>query len=192
MADVLKYGDKVHLQNGYASWKGGYLDTNGHATDSGAKYGVSTASTPTRGALTGTWEIISAEGKAAGTQVLSGDLIHLRNLYGNDGGYLDTNGHATAEQKTAAAKFNVLTATTKDRAGQATGSWRIFAQTSAPTDQAVRENDIIHLWNAYGSNGGFLETNGLGPAGGEYDVCTNAYLSRAENVGLWKLMKATS
>lgn len=38
VANELKYGDKVHLQNGYNSWAGGYLDTNGHSSDSGAKY----------------------------------------------------------------------------------------------------------------------------------------------------------
>ncbi|WP_217145343.1 hypothetical protein [Streptomyces sp. AC627_RSS907] len=43
----LKYGDQVHLQNGYNTWAGGCLDTNGHATadrkNSGGKYNVSTA-----------------------------------------------------------------------------------------------------------------------------------------------------
>lgn len=41
VANELKYVDKVHLQNGYNSWAGGYLDTNGHSSDSGAKYAVS-------------------------------------------------------------------------------------------------------------------------------------------------------
>ncbi|MDL5206258.1 hypothetical protein [Streptomyces sp. ALI-76-A] len=37
MANELKYGDKVHLQNGYSSWAGGYLDTNGHSSDGGKR-----------------------------------------------------------------------------------------------------------------------------------------------------------
>ncbi|WP_244190280.1 hypothetical protein [Streptomyces hygroscopicus] len=106
MANELKYGDQIHLQNAYNNWAGGYLDTNGHSTDSGAKYGVSTAESSARGEGTGTWEILSATGKAAGTTVASGDLIYLRNLYGGDGGYLDTNGHASSDQKTVGAKFN--------------------------------------------------------------------------------------
>ncbi len=49
---------------------------------------------------------------------------------------------------------------------------------------------MIHLWNTYSENGGFLETNGHGPAGGKYDVCTNAYYNRAQNVADWKLHRA--
>jgi hypothetical protein len=116
MANELKYGDQVHLQNGYSSWAGGYLDTNGHSSDGGAKYGVSTADSPTRGEGTGTWQILSAAGKAVGANVVSGDLVYLRNLYGGNGGYLDTNGHATDSQKDNGGKFNVLTSKDKDRA----------------------------------------------------------------------------
>ncbi|MFE5815866.1 hypothetical protein ACFQ6S_21045 [Streptomyces sp. NPDC056479] len=189
MANELKYGDRVHLQNGYGNWGGGYLDTNGASSDAGAKYGVSTADSPTRAAGTGTWQILSATGKADGTNVVSGDLVHLRNLYGNDGGYLDTNGAASAEQKNAGGKYNVSTSKDKDRA-PGTGRWRIFAQSSAPADQNVRAGDVVHLFNAYGDNGGFLETNGRGPGGGKYDVCTNAYYNRSGNVGDWKLHRA--
>jgi hypothetical protein len=190
MANELKYGDQVHLQNGYNSWAGGYLDTNGHSSDGGAKYGVSTADSPTRGEGTGTWQILSAAGKAVGANVVSGDLVYLRNLYGGDGGYLDTNGHATADQKNSGGKFNVSTSKDKDRA-PGTGRWRLFAQASSPAgDQNVRPGDVIHLWNTYGDNGGFLETNGGGPTGGKYDVCTNAYYNRAQNVGDWKLHRA--
>src|SRR5687767_2306381 len=107
MANEIKYGDQIHLQNGYNSWQGGYLDTNGHSAASGGKYSVSTADTPTRGKGTGTWEILSAAGKTVGQPVISGDLIYLRNLYGGDGGYLDTNGHADTGQKNAGAKYDV-------------------------------------------------------------------------------------
>lgn len=49
---------------------------------------------------------------------------------------------------------------------------------------------MIHLWNTYGDNGGFLETSGGGPTGAKYDVCTNAYYNREQNVGDWKLHRA--
>jgi hypothetical protein len=190
MANELKYGDQVHLQNGYNDWKGGYLDTNGGSSAGGAKYGVSTADSATRGTGTGTWEILSATGKAAGTTVVSGDLIQLRNLYGGDGGYLDTNGHATTDQQSAGAKYDVLTSKDKDRApGSGTGRWRVFAQASTPADQNIRPGDVIRLWNTYADNGGFLETNSGGPGGGKYDVCTNAYYNRAQNVGDWKIQR---
>ncbi|MFI9580578.1 hypothetical protein ACIHCQ_01730 [Streptomyces sp. NPDC052236] len=192
MANELKYGDQIHLQNGYNSWQGGYLDTNGHSAASGGKYNVSTANTPTRGKGTGTWEVISVSGKAVGQPVVSGDVIYLRNLYGGDGGYLDTNGHATADQKNAGAKYDVSTSQTRDRA-TGTGRWRIFAQASSPADQNVRFGDLVHLWNLYGDNGGFLETNGQSTAtGAQYDLCTNAYFNRSSNVADWKMHKPTA
>lgn len=43
---VLVYGQKYHLQNGYAGWTGGYLDTRGQGCE-GNFYCVSTASSPT-------------------------------------------------------------------------------------------------------------------------------------------------
>ncbi|MEC4020066.1 hypothetical protein [Streptomyces sp. H27-D2] len=190
MADVLKYGDKVHIQNGYKDWNGGYLDTNGRNPGAGSVYGVSTSDTPTRAAGTGTWEITSAAGKRAGEQVMSGEVVHLRNLYG-EGGYLDTNGVAASGQGPA-AKYDVSTNGEKDRGGHKTGSWRVFAQTSSPGDQAVRVGDVVLLWNLYSATGSFLETNGGNPAptGAKYDVCTSAYWNRAEDVGNWRFAKA--
>ncbi|MFD9122335.1 hypothetical protein ACFU6M_13600 [Streptomyces bottropensis] len=191
MSNELKYGDRIHLQNGYNNWQGGYLDTNGHASNSGAKYEVSTTDTPNRGTGTGTWEVLSASGKPAGTAVVTGDLIYLRNLYGGDGGYLDTNNHATTDQKNAGGKYDVSTSQNRDRA-EGTGRWRIFAQTSSPLDQSVRVGDTVHLFNTYDDNGGFLETNHNSTAsGGKYDVCTNGYYNRSNStVADWKIHKA--
>ncbi|MEU6997576.1 hypothetical protein [Nonomuraea sp. NPDC046570] len=186
MADVVKYGDLVHLQNGYNSWQGGYLDTNGAAND-GNKYGVSTAASPTRAKGTGTWEILSASGKAAGADVVTGDVVYLRNLYGGDGGYLDTCGHAPAPNK-----YEVSTSHGKDRA-TGTGRWRVFAETSSPDDSKVRIGDVVHLLNGYDSwNGGFLDTCHGGPPAGLYGVSTSLYSDRAPGTGEWKFSKATS
>jgi hypothetical protein len=191
MANELKYGDRVHLQNGYSNWQGGYLDTNSPSSDSGAVYGVSTADTPTRDPRTGTWEILSATGKNTGDLVLSGDVVYLRNLYGS-GSWLDTNGGADAAQKTAGGKFNVLTSSAKDRA-TGTGGCRVTARTSSPQDQSIRYNDVVQLWNLWADNGGFLETNGGTTAvGGKYDVCTNAYWNRAGDVADWRVVKPQS
>ncbi|GAA3016860.1 hypothetical protein [Streptosporangium longisporum] len=187
--DVLTYGDKIHPQNGYNSWNGGYLDTNGHAT--GNKYGVSTASTPARAPGTGTWEILSATGKPAGADVISGDTVHLHNLYGGDGGYLDTNGHATAPNK-----YEVTTSSVKDRA-TGTGRWRVFAESSTPNDSKVREGDVLRFLNGYDDwKGGFLDTAHAGPAGGLYEVSTSDYSDRSSGQGVpgtgtWKATKTT-
>jgi hypothetical protein len=184
MSNELKYGDQINLKNGYGGGQGGYLDTINNAP--GAKYGVETADSPARAKGTGTWEILSAMGKATGTVVHSGDLIYLRNLYGGDGGYLDTNGYA----KQAGAKYDVTTYATKDRA-PGTSRWRIFAQTSTPTDQDIRVGDTVHLWNTYDDNGGFLETNGNSTDGDKYDVCTSAYYNRlSADVADWEIQRA--
>jgi hypothetical protein len=138
MANELKYGDKIHLQNGYDDFKGGYLDTLNHHTSAGLKHYVATADSPTRDTSgTGTWEVLSASGKAAGDPVVSGDLVRLRNLYAGDGGYLDTANHASTVQKSAGGKYDVATAESNNRAS-GSGQWRIFAQTSTPGDQNVR------------------------------------------------------
>ncbi|MEU6113504.1 hypothetical protein ABZ840_02875 [Streptomyces sp. NPDC047117] len=188
MADVLKYGDHVHLQNGYNSWKGGYLDTNGHADgSSGGKYGVSTAESASRGKGTGTWEVLSAEGKANGTEVTSGDIIYLRNLYGGDGGYLDTNGHAPAPNE-----YEVLTSPGRDRAA-GTGRWRVFADSSTTDDNKVRHGDVVRLLNGYNDwRGGFLDTCHQGPEAGLYGVSTSFYSDRGKGTGQWKFSKATA
>lgn len=188
MANELIYGNQYYFQNGYNNWAGGYLDTNGNA-GAGALYNVSTAPTATRGPGTGTWEILSATGKALGQPVQSGDTVYLRNLYG-PGSYLDTNGWATAAQQSAGALYALTTSAGTDRA-PGTGRWRVFAQSSSPTDKSVRAGDTLLLQNLYQDFGGFLETNGNGTASGSaYSVCTNVYFNRAANVGLWKASPA--
>ncbi|MFB7210488.1 hypothetical protein [Streptomyces sp. NPDC056255] len=183
----LTYGSDILLQNQYQG-DGGYLDTNGRSTQSGATYDVSTNETPnSRGPRTSVWKIVSATGKANGTRVTSGDVVYLVNQY-STGTYLDTNGHSTR----SGAKYDVSTTVTKDR-GPGTGKWHIFGETSSPTDGHVRTNDIVHLLNDYGTaNGGFLDTNGLsGQQGGaKYDVSTSHYWNRGSGTGSWKVLPA--
>ncbi|MEU7413843.1 hypothetical protein AB0B40_31845 [Streptomyces sp. NPDC042638] len=130
MANELHYGDRIHLQNLYQG-DGGYLDTNGTSSLPGAKYAVSTATVPNRGPGTGTWEVLSGACKKTGDIVLSGDLIYLRNLYQDDGGYLDVNSLATPNQKTYGGLYDVSTSWGKDR-GDSTSRWQIFDQSASP------------------------------------------------------------
>jgi hypothetical protein len=84
----------------------------------------------------------------------------------------------------------VSTSPAKDRA-VGTGRWRVFAESSSPTDSKVREGDLVHLLNGYDDwNGGFLDTCGAGPAGGKYGVSTSGYIDRGEGTGTWKFSKA--
>jgi hypothetical protein len=191
VADVLKYGDKVHLQNGWDNWNGGYLDTNsGDPNAAGSKYGVSTAPTATRAPGTGTWEITSASGKPIGAEVISGDAVYLKNGWDNwNGGYLDTN---SGDPNAAGSKYGVSTSPGKDRA-PGSGRWRVFAETSSPVDSKVRQGDRVHLLNGWDDwNGGFLDTNSGDPnaAGSKYGVSTSPYIDRATGTGTWRFSKA--
>ncbi|MFE7477822.1 hypothetical protein ACFU98_43480 [Streptomyces sp. NPDC057575] len=119
----LTYGSDILLQNQYGG-DGGYLDTNGHSTQPGATYDVSTNQTPnSRGPATSVWKVVSASGKASGTRVTSGDVIYLVNQYGS-GTYLDTNGHSTQH----GAKYKVSTSHYTDRA-TGTGTWKVLPAT---------------------------------------------------------------
>ena len=88
--------------------------------------------------------MLSASGKANGTPVLVGDNIHLQNLYGGDGGYLDTNG-AGCERN----KYCVSTAKTPNRANVNTGTWKILSS-NKQNGTSVLVNDDIYLQNLYG------------------------------------------
>jgi hypothetical protein len=184
---VIKNGDKVHLLNGYNAWQGGYLDTNGNSTD-GDTYNVSTNTSPTRDASgTGTW-ILICESKHVGADVVSGDFIHLKNMYGSGpGSYLDSinffpNG-----------KYKVETSLSTHRDG-GSGTWQLQAQSSNPADGKVRYEDVVQLINQYGANGGYLDTYGNSSAGSGalYAVTTSYYSDRSPGqlTASWKIQQA--
>ncbi|MFE0756330.1 hypothetical protein ACFW16_20375 [Inquilinus sp. NPDC058860] len=198
-ANTLKYGDRVHLLNGYADWNGGYLDTYDYSREAGAKHGVITSGSPTRDSGSGTWVIESVTGKANGTEVLSGEAIRLLNAYGNNGGYLDTNGHAAAPEL-----YNVSTADKTSRSADKTGhktlDWVVL---SGAAGSPVKFGDPINLRNEYNnSQGGFLDTcnvfqgqttRAFGPGGNtKYAVYTHPSSDRAgQGTGSWKFLRST-
>ncbi|MBT3155394.1 hypothetical protein HTV45_31890 [Streptomyces sp. CHD11] len=121
-----------------------------------------------------------------------GDRIHLQNLYQGDGGYLDSNGNATA----GGAKYNVYTAATPNR-GEGTGTWEVVSASCAATGSPVRSGDIIYLRNLYGGNGGYLDVNGQANAaqknaGSLYDVTTAWGKDRDENSSRWQIFDQTT
>jgi hypothetical protein len=120
LAGVLKYGDKVHLQNGYANWQGGYLDTYGNEP-APKRYGVFTTNSQDRaGQGTGSWRVCAAGSSPPDSKVREGTLVHLLNGYANwQGGYLDTYGNEPAPKR-----YGVFTTNSQDRAGQGTGTWK--------------------------------------------------------------------
>ncbi|MDV5145438.1 hypothetical protein R1T08_14755 [Streptomyces sp. SBC-4] len=187
MANELTYGSQIHLQSG-PNGEGGYLDVCNPATGPGSRYQAMTNDSPTRDKGTGTWEIVSADGKTAGSPVVSGDRVHLRNMTGGDGGYLDVSGYADASQKTVGGRFDVSTADSKNR-DNGSGTWQVFARTSNPADGNVRIGDLVLLWNTFGNNGGFLEINGRSSVSiAKFDLCTNSYYNRSGDVADWRIV----
>ena len=156
MANVLYYGSKYHIQNGYGGWdaKTNYLDTRGGGCNDNLMC-VSTATSPDRDSGSGTWIISSATSKLAGEPVLSGDQIHLQNQYGSGaGGYLDTRG--------TGCNGNLMCVSTADSSDRTSGSgtWRIIKDSAGGV---VHENDVVHLWNKWSDwTGGFLDTRAAG------------------------------
>lgn len=189
--DVLKYGEKVHLLNGYAAWKGGYLDVYDRLKGTAGKHGVYTAESHMRHDLSGTWMIQSATGKADGTGVLSGDVIRLFSMFETGGGYLDTNGHADAPEL-----YNVSTAEWEVRKFETTGhktlDWVVLA---GPTGTAIRAGDPINLHNEYNnSQGGFLDVcgafQGQGGKTKGYNVYTTKSPDRDSGSGYWQFLRS--
>ncbi|MGW3497113.1 hypothetical protein [Streptomyces sp. NPDC001020] len=54
----IRTNDIVRLLNDYGSANGGFLDTNGHASQHGAKYDVTTGPYTDRGTGTGSWKVL--------------------------------------------------------------------------------------------------------------------------------------
>ncbi|OTA15089.1 hypothetical protein Xvie_01639 [Xenorhabdus vietnamensis] len=186
MANIILYGDILHIKNMYAN--GSYLDTCGHATSLGEKYNVLTSASPNRDTGSGSWQILSAEGKSLGSEVYSGDTIFLLNFYQNNGGYLRVSGNAPSPEL-----YNVYTA---DRPVHAldTAIWHLFSDTTHEFDGKVREGNIIHLLNNFNNvHGGFLDTCGhSNHQGTAYKVYTSLLSNRDNNSGTWTLSKAIS
>ncbi|PHM27635.1 hypothetical protein [Xenorhabdus budapestensis] len=186
MADIILYGDILHIKNRYAN--GSYLDTNGYATSLGEKYNVLTSALPNRDTGSGSWQILSAEGKSLGTEVYSGDTVFLVNFYRNDGGYLRVSGNAPYPEL-----YNVYTA---DRPVHSldTAVWYIFADSTNVFDGKIRTGDIIRLLNGFNNtHGGFLDTAWLAEQpDAVYKVYTSLLSNRDSGSGMWALLKAIS
>ena len=131
--------DDVYLMNQW-SGNGGYLDTRGYQKDF-AKTGnflcVSTAEKSNRDSGSGTWRIMSADGKPAGTPVKYDSEIQLKNGWSKfRGGYLDTRGYQRDYAKTGNL-LCVSTATSPKRDGKS-GTWKV-----------VKVNNDLFDSNAY-------------------------------------------
>jgi hypothetical protein len=180
-ANTLCYGVPYNIQNGYNNWGGGYLDVCGvvprgfldpSVRESGGNlFAVSTASSTQRDALSGSWEIQSANPRAIGP-VQYNDIIYLQSHYDRPawfqvggviqylrGGYLDTRDPVGALDPGPGNLFRVSTAMSAQRDGFS-GTWKILSAATTPKTGPVLVNDPIYLQNQY--NGGGSDPNALG------------------------------
>lgn len=185
-AQYVQYGQVVYVHNQYGGLEGGWLDVNGLDSNGGAILGVSTAKSPTRDGMSGSWVIRSPAGKTGPVQI--GDQVYMENQYVH-GSYtngattwLDINGYA----KQGGGKYGVSTTGTPTRDGQ-TGTWMIEGGNGA--GQYLGYNDVIQFRNFYqGGAGGYLDVNGYG--GDNLGVCTADSANRDNGSGSWSIQRA--
>jgi hypothetical protein len=162
----LIYGQPYRIQNSYQNWQGGFLDIRGAGCE-GNFLCVSTATVPNRDGASGTWKVLSANGKADGTPVSAGDDVYLLSMYSvGNGGYLDTSSGGCEGNS-----FCVSAAYNRNR-DSGSGTWKILP--NASTGSAIMEGQPLHMLNGYASfNAGFLDVRGTGCEGNAYCVSTH-------------------
>lgn len=152
----IKIGSVINLQNRHPN-TGGYLDAWGNVWSkrefkqiTTETMFVSTHYDPNRDSGSGSWEIVSADGKDEDQPLVVGDRVHLRNKY-PDAGYLDSCGWVKDLQIFKDFKDDQTTAifTTKSpNRDYGTGTWII--RSSTETDGSpVLEGDSIALENGF-------------------------------------------
>ncbi len=170
---VIKIGSVVNLQNRYPN-DGSYLDAWG-AVWSKPEFRqaptetmfVSTHKNPNRENGSGSWEIVSADGKSSGEPLAVSDRIHLKNMYPN-AGFLDVCGwteHLPVFDKFSDQTGAVFT-TRSPNLDNGTGVWVIRSATE--TDGTpILEGDSIAIESSYFINdaginrlSGFLNVTG--------------------------------
>ncbi|MXN92346.1 hypothetical protein GR160_14045 [Flavobacterium sp. Sd200] len=187
----IKYGDIIYLQNGWNNYAGGFLDTRGYQKDfekTGNHLCVSTALSENRDKGSGSWKVLSASGKAIGTNVLIGDDVYLVNQWNNgNGGYLDTRGYQKDFEKTG-NHLCVSTATSQNR-DSGSGTWKIIGKNNGTPLKDSSEVYLKNGWNKF--NGGYLDTRGyqkdFEKTGNHLCVSTAISENRDKGSGTWKI-----
>ena len=148
---------------------------------------VETSDKKNRAGKSGSWQIVSAEGKAGKVQY--GDLVRFENQFLSSSWpepqYLDTCSHIDADTSKC---YNVVTSDKKERSGN-TSKWKIVSKDGKTGPVVV--NDNIHLLNQYGLDHGkcaYMDINGYnGVLGGTgFAVQTDSSATRYGNSGTWK------
>ncbi|MGH8763619.1 MAG: hypothetical protein ACREUR_10390 [Nitrosospira sp.] len=181
MTKVLRYGDRIKLQNGYKEWTGGFLAAIVPAADFAyAKYDVMTTETAYCGNGELTWSIESGASKTAGTEIMSGDIILIQNQRTAGRSYLCVSGFFLEYMS-----YSVLTVT-EDQRPLETLTWRITAKSPSPADGKVREGEVIQLLSGDKNfPGGLLDTIEEIVAGGMKYNASACYRERPDVSATW-------
>lgn len=151
----IKIGSIINLQNRYPN-VGGYLDAWGvvwskpeFAKITTETMIVSTHYNPNRNNGSGSWEIVSADGKENGQPLVVGDRIHLRNKF-PDAGYLDSCGwveHLPIYKDFKDQTSAIFTTKSPNR-DYGTGTWIVRSATESDGSPLL-EGDSIALENGF-------------------------------------------
>ncbi|MBX7170891.1 MAG: transcriptional regulator [Pyrinomonadaceae bacterium] len=167
----INIGSIVHLQNRYPN-DGSYLDAWGDVWSKPEfekvpteTMFVSTHKKNNRDNGSGSWEIVSADGKSSGETLAVGDRIHLKNMYPN-AGYLDSCGwveHLPIFDKFLDQTGAVFTTRSQNR-DNGTGVW-IIRSANGEDGTPVFEGDSIAIESSY-----FINDKGINRVSGFLNV----------------------
>ncbi len=183
----LVYGSTYHIKNDYSGAPGTFLDS-AYSGCQGNWMCISTARSNSRDQRSGSWVLLSAQGKAAGEPVMEGDLVHLANLYplnyGSSplisyvfGGFLDTRG--------SGCQGNALCVSTSPGTHRdgGSGTWKIES-----SSDRINSEQGVRLRNQY--NGTYLDTRGSGCGYNVLCVSTSTSPNRDSGSGSWRFETA--
>ena len=189
---VLQYGQIYNLQNGYMNSTGGYLDVRTAGCENNVLC-VSTAYSYNRLAGSGSWMLVSAEGKANGSQVHTGDHVYLKSQFqyisetppasGQFGGYLAVKG--------LGCELNVLCVSTATTAPAPFNSsvWQIIGPRTN-----TYQNEMLNLRSDYVSAAGYtyLDVRSSNCEQNYLCVSTSASSNRDQGSGFWRFQIAST
>jgi len=116
--------------------------------------------------------------------LIYGETYNIQNGYGNfKGGFLDTRGAGCQDNV-----YCVSTATSPNREGNKTGSWKIVSSRGVlDNGKSVLTGDEFYLQNQYAA-GTYLDTRGYGCNDDKYCVSTATTTNRDSGSGTWRII----
>ncbi|EYF07034.1 hypothetical protein [Chondromyces apiculatus] len=117
-----------------------------------------------------------------GRPLIYGQTYSIKNGHASfTGGYLDVRGSGCKENKLC-----VSTSVTSTR-DNGSGTWKILSATGKQDGTQVMNGDLVHLFNMYAGNGGYLDVRGSGCNGNKLCVSTSESSGRDSNSGTWRI-----